>query len=121
LSAHAKPPSIPLDCGKASGAEAQRQYLDKASGGGDIYSILVLFTCQRPAPAKVEAVLRECIATALKLDGTKDVLATARLRKSPADTNKISISPFKGAQYISYTASQKTVAVHDIELNSKSK
>lgn len=40
-STYAKTPTMKLDCAKVKGykTEAERQYLSKASGGGDIYNI----------------------------------------------------------------------------------
>jgi hypothetical protein len=67
--------------GKASAAVAERQYLDAASGSGDIYNVMVTFTGKKPASAKVESVLRECIAAAIKKDASKDILATAWLKR----------------------------------------
>jgi len=122
-SVQAKPPTIPLDCGKAKGASVQRQYLDAASGGGNIYNVQVTFTGKKPAPAKVESVLRECIATAVAKDASKDVLATAWLKKRAGDrdTDDEQISPFSGSKYISYTATTKKVEVHDLVLKLKKK
>jgi hypothetical protein len=123
VSAKAKPPTIPLVCGKAYGATVQRQYLDKASGGGDIYNVQVTFTGSKPARAKVEFVLRECIATAVAKDASKDVLATAWLKKYKGgrDTDDEQISPFSGLKYISYTAATKKVEVHELVLKLKKK
>ena len=120
-SAHAKPPTIPLDCGRASAAVAERQFLDSASGGGNIYNVMVTFTGKKPANAKIEAALRECIAVAVKKDGSKDVLATAwfKQRAGARDNDDDQINPFGGMKYISYTAATKTVAVHDLKLTKK--
>lgn len=117
-SVQAKPPTIPLDCGKASAAVAERQYLDAASGGGNIYNVMVTFTGKKPANPKVEAALRECIAVAIKKDGSKDVLATAwfKQRAGASDNDDDQINPFGGMKYISYTAATKTVAVHELKL-----
>lgn len=117
----AKPPTVPLECGKASAALAQRQYLDAASGGADIYNVIVTFTGKKPANAKVESVLRECIAAAVKKDASKDILATAWLKRrvGASDDDDQQINPFGGLKYISYTAATKTVAVHELKLTKK--
>lgn len=120
-SANAKPPTIPLDCGRGSAAVAERQYLDSASGGGNIYNVMVTFTGKKPANAKVEAALRECLAAAVKKDASKDVLATAwfKPRAGADDNDDQQINPFGGMKYISYTSATKSVAVHELKLTKK--
>jgi hypothetical protein len=115
----AKPPTVPLECGKASAAVAQRQYLDAASGGGDIYNVMVTFTGKKPTNSKVESVLRECIAAAVKKDASKDILATAWLKRriGASEDDDQQINPFGGLKYISYTAATKTVTVHELKMN----
>lgn len=114
-SAHAKPPSIPLDCGKASSATAERQYLDAASGGGDIYSIMITFTGKKPAKAKVEAAMRDCLSVAIKKDASKDILATAwfRQQKGASENDDVMLNPFGGMNHIGYSAASKSVTVHE--------
>jgi hypothetical protein len=119
--AQAKPPTIPLECGKSSGAVAERQYLDAASGGGDTYSVKVTFIGKKPANAKVEAALRECLAVATKKDGTKDVLATAWLkaRAGASDNDDEQLNAFDGMNFISYTAATKKVGVRGLQMTKK--
>ena len=108
--AHAKPPTVPLQCGISNGAViAERQYLSAASGGGDIYNVMVTFTGKKPSNAKAEAALRECIAEAIKKDGPKDVLATAwfRGKLNASESDDEMLHPFGTIKFISYTASTK--------------
>jgi len=78
-SAFAKTPTMKLNCAKTQKykTEAERQYLSKASGGGNIYNINVTFITKRPDDKLIDKTLRECIAASLKLDNKKDILATA--------------------------------------------
>lgn len=115
-SAYAKPPSIPLQCGKLNGAlTAERQFLSAASGGGDIYNVMVTFAGKKPSNAKAEAALRECIAEAVKKDGSKDVLATAwfRGKLSASESDDEMLHPFGPIKFISYTASTKKVVIRE--------
>mgnify|MGYP007008100956 FL=1 len=94
----------------------ERQYLDKASGGGDIYNVQVTFITKHPDDKLTDKALRECIAKSLTLDGKKDILATAWFRPmagtNPDDDEQI--DPYGSLKYISYTASTKSVDVHNI-------
>ncbi|WP_036169633.1 hypothetical protein [Massilia sp. 9096] len=113
-SVYAKPPKIPLKCAMSTGAVAERQYLDAASGGGNIYSILVTFTGKKPSNAKVETALRDCMAVATKLDGSKDVTASAWLkphRGSPGSDADM-LNPFGPMKFLVYTAATKKISLH---------
>lgn len=120
VSAFAAPPTIPLDCGKVASikSEAERQYLDKASGGGDIYNVNLTYIGQKPSNKQVDSALRNCLAVAVKMDGSKDILATAWYRSKagnrPNDDDML--NPYGGMKYISYTASKKSIAVHELKL-----
>lgn len=119
--AQAKPPTIPLECAKSIGAVAERQYLDAASGGGNIYNVNVTFTGKKPSNAKAESALRECIAAATKKDASKDVLASAWLKTRPgaSDNDDEMLHPFGAMKFISYTAATGKVAVRTLELTKK--
>ncbi|SOD39881.1 hypothetical protein [Nitrosovibrio sp. Nv4] len=121
--AFAKAPTMKLNCAKIPGykTEVERQYLNKASGGGDIYNVQVTFITKRPDDKLTDKALRECIAKSLTLDGKKDILATAWFRPM-AGTNSDDdeqISPYGSLKYISYTASTKSVEVHSMQLRKK--
>jgi len=121
-SAYAKPPSIPLHCGQSNGAViAERQYLSAASGGGDIYNVMVTFVGKKPSNATAETTLRECITEATKKDGSKDVMATAWFRKklNASENDDEQLQPFGSMKFISYTATTKKVAVRNLELVEK--
>lgn len=121
--AFAKAPSMKLDCAKIPNykTEAERQYLSKASGGGDIYNLDVTFINKRPNDKLIDKTLRECLAVAIKLDDKKDILANAWFRPvqgaNPNDDEKLDSYGF--LKYISYTASTKSIGVHSIELGKK--
>ena len=121
IAARAKPPTIPLECAKSSGAVAERKYLDAASGGGNIYNVNVTFTGKKPTNAKAEAALRECIAASTKMDRTKDVVAFAWLKPRPgaSDNDDELLHPFGAMKFISYTATTGKVAVRAIDLTRK--
>jgi hypothetical protein len=113
-----KPPTIPLECGKVSGfkSEAERQYMDQASGGGDTYIVNLTYIGKKPATKQLDAALRECLAVASKKDGSKDILATAWYRKRDgADSNDDAmLHPHGDLNYIVYAASKKSVEVRSL-------
>lgn len=116
----AKPPTMALDCAKTKGykTEAERQYLDAASHGGDMYSIYITFITKRPNDKLVDKVLRDCISTSLKLDDKKDILATAWFRpiegSNPYDDEQI--HAYGDLKFITYRAKTKTVSVESLGL-----
>lgn len=113
-----KPPTRPLKCGKVPNveSEAERQYLDKASGGGDIYQIFLTYIGKKPTNKQLDAALRDCLAVGIKMDGSKDILATAWYRRkrngNPNDDDQL--HPYNGMKYIAYTASTKTIEIHSL-------
>ena len=119
----AKAPTMKLDCAKVPNykTEAERQYLSKESGGGDIYNINVSFISKRPDNKLIDKTLRECIAASLKLDDKKDTMATAWFRpfagSNPNDDEIL--NAYGSLKFISYTASTKSVAVRSIQLKKK--
>ena len=119
----AKPPTINLKCGKLPNykIESERQYLSKASGGGDIYTINVTFISNKPHNKKIDRILRECLDEAIKLDATKDITATPWIRpkagSNPNDDDMLNI--YGSMKYIAYKALDKTVSVHAISLQKK--
>lgn len=122
-SALAKPPTIGLDCGRSPGfaTRAERQYLSKESGGGDIYQVQLTYVGKRPDGKVADAGLRDCLAKASKLDGSKDILATAWLkaRASASDNDDEMVNPYPALSYISYSASARSVGIHKLELRRK--
>lgn len=122
-SAFAKAPTMKLDCANIPKykTEAERKFLSKASGGGDIYNINVSFVTKRPDDKLIDKTLRECIAASLKLDDKKDILATAWFRPiagtNPNDDEMM--NPYGSLKFISYTASTKSIAVRSIQLQRK--
>lgn len=119
----AKPPTIPLACGKVANikSEAERQYLDKASDGGDIYTVFVTYVGKKPTNKQVDAALRDCLSVASKKDGSKDILATAWYRATvggkPNDDDQI--YPYDGLEFISYEAASKTIGIRKLSLKRK--
>ena len=118
-----KPPTISLTCGQVPNikSEAERQYLDKASGGGDIYNVNLTFVSKKPSNKQIDNALRECLAVAVKKDGTKDVLASAWYRPREGTNPNLDdkISPYNGLDFLSYTAATKSIAVRPLILKKK--
>lgn len=118
--AFAKTPTMKLECAKVKGytTEAERQYL---SAGMNLYNIQVTFITKRPDDKLIDKILRECIATSLKLDDKKDILATAWFRPVAGmnANDDEQINPYGSLKFISYTAKTKSVAVRDIDLKKK--
>src|SRR4051794_22528281 len=108
LASAKKPSTIPLDCGNISGfnSEAERVYMDKASGGGDIYLVNITYIGKRPSASKINLALRQCLALAAKKDGSKDIVANAWYRSlaasDPSDDEML--NPYGALKFISYTA-----------------
>jgi hypothetical protein len=123
MPAFAKPPTINLKCGKLPNykVESERQYLSKASGGGDIYTINVTFIAKKPNNKQIDKILRECLAEAIKLDNAKDILAIDWYRpKQGANPNDDeTLNNYGALKYISYTASTKSIAVHSIKIGKR--
>jgi hypothetical protein len=121
--ATAKPPTVELDCGRVTGFRtvAERQFLSAESGGGNIYNVNVTFTGKKPTNAQAEAALRDCLAKASKMDGSKDMLASAWLkpRIGAPDGEDDLLSPFGSMRYLGYKASTKKVSVEPIVLTRK--
>ena len=121
--ATAKPPTVRLDCGKVAGLKtvAERQFLSAESGGGNIYNVNLTFTGKKPTNAQAEAALRDCLAKASKMDGSKDMLASAWLkpRVGASDGEDDLLSPFGNMRYLGYKASTKKVSVEPIVLTRK--
>ncbi|BAN35955.1 hypothetical protein SCD_n02146 [Sulfuricella denitrificans skB26] len=113
-----KPPTVQLNCIKLSDykTEAERKYLDKASGGGDIYTVDITFIGKKPDNKTTDKVLRGCIDVAVKMDSNKDILGNAWFRKkagaNPYDDDQINL--YGGMKYISYKAATKKVEVNDL-------
>jgi hypothetical protein len=109
-SANAKVPSMKLSCAKIAiyKTEAERQYVD------GIYNINVTFITKRPDNKLVDKVLRECLAVSIKLDGTKDILATAWFRPIDGmnEYDDEQIDAYGSLNYISYKASSKSIDIH---------
>lgn len=118
MPALAKPPTLNLKCGKLPNynVESERQDLSKVSGAGNIYNIYVTFIVKKPDNKQTNKILRECLAEAIKLDNSKDILATAWYRpkqgENPNDDKQL--KPYGEWEYISYTASTKSIGIHNM-------
>ena len=119
----AKPSTVGLDCGKVAGFKtvAERQFLSAESGGGNIYNLSLTFTGKRPTNAQVDAALRDCLAKANKMDGSKDMVASAwvKPRVGARDSEDQLLNPFGSMRYLGYKAATKTVSIQPITLMRK--
>jgi hypothetical protein len=119
----AQVPTMELNCAKSLGykTETERQFLSRASGGGDIYNINVTFITRRPDDKLIDIALRECIAASLKLDDKKSILANAWFRpiKGANPNDDDMLIPYGSLRYISYDPRTKRISVQDLVLNNR--
>jgi hypothetical protein len=117
--ASAKTLSTQLQCGLASNFKpiAEIQLVPDQK----IYNVQLTYIAKKPQGRDIDKALRNCLAVAAKSDGTQDILATAWLRKR-ANDNPIDddmLNPYGSMKYISYKASDKSIAVRDLKLQKK--
>lgn len=114
--ATAKAPSTPLQCGSAGSTKpiAEIQLVPDQN----IYNVQLTYIAKKPPSQDIDKALRHCLAVAAKSDGTKDILATAWLRKRAGDkpNDDDMLNPYGGMKYISYKASDKSIAVIELKL-----
>jgi hypothetical protein len=115
----AKLPSMKLECGKI---QSYTPLVERKFVTG-IYNIDITYITKRPPAKIVDKALRDCIAASIKLDAEKDVLASAWFRpiKGAPEVDDEQINPYGGLKYISYTASKKSVDVHNLTLELRKK
>ena len=115
----AREPSSPLQCGSGGSiqATAERQLLSDQN----IYNVQLTYFGKKPPSQEIDKTLRNCLSVAAKIDGTKDILATAWIRKHAADKpdDDDMINPYGGMKYISYKASDKSIEVRELQLKRK--
>ena len=109
-----------LTCGKISGTRTEAEFKSVPSQG--IYTLNVSFIVKRPAVKDIDHALRECLAMAVKQDGSKDILVTPWLRKSEKDNpnDDAMLSPYGSLTNLIYEASTKSIKIHKLELKKKS-
>ena len=119
LNSIAKAPSTPLQCGSAGNIKPTAEM--QLVSDDNIYTVQLTYVTAKPSNQEIEKALRSCLAVAAKADGTKDILATAWLRKRPSDkpNDDEMLNPFGGMKYISYKASDKSIAVRELKLQKK--
>lgn len=84
VSANAKTPAVVLTCASAAGVATVAE-MDVKPVAGSVYTLNVTFIGKRPPNAEIDRVLRDCLAAAVKRDGTKDIMAAAWRRKGTMD------------------------------------
>jgi len=101
-----------LDCGKQSAGTAARAEMAAA---GSIYTVSVTFFGQEPSKSEMDRILRECIATAVKIDSKKDILATpwfrANLKYNPLKDKML--SPYGVMSAIVFESSGQKITVRE--------
>ena len=112
--------STALTCGKISGTRTEAEFKSVPSQG--IYTLNVSFIVKRPAVKDIDRALRECLAMAVKQDGSKDILVTPWFRKSEKDNpnDDAMLSPYGSLTNLIYEASTKLIKIHKLELKKKS-
>ena len=112
--------STTLTCGKISGTRTEAEFKSVPSQG--IYTLNVSFIVKRPAVKDIDHALRECLAMAVKQDGSKDILVTPWFRRSEKDNpnDDAMLSPYGSLANLIYEASTKSIKIHKLELKKKS-
>lgn len=112
--------STALTCGKISGTRTEAEFKSVPSQG--IYMLNVSFIVKRPAVKDIDHALRECLALAVKQDGSKDILVTPWFRKSEKDNpnDDAMLNPYGSLTNLIYEASTKSIKIHKLELKKKS-
>lgn len=106
-SAHARLPTMQLNCGSEHGAVAVL-HPDAESGG--IYDVIVTFFGRRPSNIRVEAAMRACLAESARRDETTSAIVEARLRTRGA-SNEEPLQPFGADRLMAYSAATRTVSL----------
>lgn len=82
---------------------------------GDTYIVNVVFVGKSPPAREIDRILRDCVAAAVRRDGTRDILASPWLRKKAGDRHSSDelLHPYDGMQYLAYDARSRTTAIRD--------
>ena len=122
MPAFAKLPTVKLKCGKLPNykIEAEREYMSREAGGGDngLYNVFITFIAKKPEnKQQMDKILRECVAEAIKMDGSKDISANAMYRKKQGDNpyEDDLINVYGPMEYLLYAASTKSISIHKLE------
>lgn len=117
--ASAKQPAKKLTCTTAQGIKTEAE-LSTASGQ-NTNIVNVAFVGRRPGAKEIDRILRDCVRAAAKIDGTKDILGTAWLRKKAGDDplDDEIIDNYGVLSYLSYQASTKTIEVRQMKLKGR--
>ena len=116
----ASQPSSAPQSASASGCAGSSEYrteVDLVMGKGGATNILnVAFIGKQPPNPEIDRMLRACVAAAASVDPSRDILATAWLRKSAADDphDDEKIDNYGVLSFLSYQASTKTIDVREI-------
>ena len=78
--------------------------------------VRVTFVGARPSNGQADRALRDCLQTAIKLDGSRDIFAAAWYRNGePARSNGPELlQPYGPSMQVVYRASSKTVALRKV-------
>ena len=78
--------------------------------------VRVTFVGVRPSNGQTDRALRDCLQTAIKLDGSRDILATPWYRNvEPSHSNEPELlQPYGSLRQLIYRASSKTVALRKV-------
>ena len=112
--------SSALTCGKISGTRTEAEFKSVPSQG--IYTLNVSFIMKRPTVKDIDHALRECLAMAIKQDGSKDIFVTPWFRRSEKDNpnDDAMLNPYGSLTNLVYEASTKSIKIHKLELKRKS-
>ena len=109
------PPTY-LECGSIPGLQVEAELANR-----DFLVLYVTFIGKKPTNKQTEKALRECLAVAIKRDGSRDILSTPWFRKRAAATKygDEQINPFGSRTYLSYTAATEKIDITKMKGGSK--
>src|ERR1700733_10976925 len=104
VAAQAANNAVRLNCATAHSIRTEAEVEAVPSQG--IYTVNVTFIGQAPPSKEVDRILRDCVAVAVKRDGSRDIPGSAWLRKRPPDNPNDDdlLHPYGGLRFLSYTA-----------------
>lgn len=111
----ASPGTTRLKCASVPGikTEAEVEFVSSQRS----YLVSVTFIAKVPSSKDVDRVLRNCVAAAVKRDGTKEILGTPWFRKHVSDNPDDDglLQPYGDLKYLVYDAASKKIVIRELK------
>ena len=110
----AERPPVKLACAKNVPSFRDAEMLFDVAGA---HSVIVTFVAKRPSTADIDRALRDCLAQAIRVDGSKDIVTAPlfRAREGANPDNDEDLRPYGILSNLVYIASNKSITVHKLE------